>query len=57
MFPSDEQFGQWRVSQLGKDDVKADDRLAAMWAAEDLEFGQWVQSNLDQTDHYRQLVG
>jgi hypothetical protein len=30
---SDEQFGQWRVSQLGKDDVKADDRQAAMWAA------------------------
>lgn len=36
MFRSDEQFGQWRVSQLGKDDVKADDRLAAMWAAGNL---------------------
>lgn len=37
MFPSDEQFGHWRVSQLGKDDVKPDDRLAAMWAAENTD--------------------
>ena len=33
MFPSDEQFGRWCVSQLGTDDVKRDDRVAAMWAA------------------------
>ena len=36
-FSSDEQFGQWVVnsglSQVGTDEVKRDERSAAMWAA------------------------
>ena len=37
MFPSDEQFGQWVISsgvyQLGTDEIRREDRAAAMWAA------------------------
>ena len=55
MFPSDEQFGQWRVSQLGKDDVKADDRLAAMWAAGDLERFYVVQAKYPRVSTVRGL--
>lgn len=37
LFPSDEQFGQWveksRLHQVGADEIRRDDRAAAMWAA------------------------
>jgi len=37
MFPSDEQFGQWVISsgvyQVGTDEIRREDRAAAMWAA------------------------
>lgn len=37
LFPSDEQFGQWVANsglyQLGTDEVRREDRTAAMWAA------------------------
>lgn len=51
MFPEDDKgFGQWLVHQqlAGVEDME---RLAAMWAAEDLdkEFGQWVNANLADT--------
>ena len=43
LFPSDEQFGQWVTANLA--DTHDHDRAAAMWAAGDRVFFEWLQKN------------